>query len=215
MGRVGEHTRAADHVRQHVSPARRARGVTEQPDFFSVVRSQRAHRAFTTAPVPDELVERVLEAATYAPSAENTQPWVFIVVRDDAARGRIGELNRQAWEGGGRDFSRPRLSAEVFAKVEAGATGGIANAPVLVVGCGDMSRCVEAVLESSVWPAVQSLLLAAHALGLGSPLPTIPTVFGDELRALLALPDHFFFFQAEDGIRDLTVTGVQTCALPI
>jgi nitroreductase len=82
------------------------------------------------------------------------------------------------------------LSPEVFAKVEAGATGGIANAPVIVVVCGDTSECVEAVLESSVWPAVQNLLLAAHALGLGSALTTITTVFGDELRSLLALPDH-------------------------
>jgi nitroreductase len=164
--------------------------VTEPSDFFSIVRTQRAHRAFTAEAVPDEVVERVLEAAMYAPSAENTQPWVFIVVRDPTARARIGELNRQAWEGGGREFSRPRLSPEMFAKVEAGATGGIANAPVLVVVCADASRCVEAVLESSVWPAVQNLLLAAHALGLGSALTTITTVFGDELRSLLALPDH-------------------------
>ena len=164
--------------------------MTELPDFFSVVRTLRAHRAFTTEPVPDEIVEQVLEAATYAPSAENTQPWVFIVVRDSTARDRIGELNRQAWENGGREFSRPRLSPDVFAKVEAGATGGIANAPVLVVVCADTSRCVEAVIESSVWPAVQNLLLAAHALGLGSALTTITTVFGDEMRSLLALPDH-------------------------
>lgn len=161
-----------------------------EPDLFSVIRSQRAQRAFTDEPVPDEVVERVLEAATFAPSAENTQPWVFIVVRDADARARIGELNRRAWEGGGREFSRPRLTPEVFAKVEAGATGGIADAPVLVVVCGDTSRCVEAVLEASVWPSVQNLLLAAHALGLGASLTTITTVFGDELRALLALPDH-------------------------
>jgi len=164
--------------------------VTEPSDFFSIVRKQRAHRAFTAEAVPDELVERVLEAATYAPSAENTQPWVFIVVSDSTARDRIGELNRQAWESGGREFSRPRLTPEVFAKVEAGATGGVANAPVLVVVCGDTSRCVDAVLEASVWPAVQNLLLAAQALGLGAALTTITTVFGDELRALLALPDH-------------------------
>ena len=164
--------------------------MTESPDFFEVVRSQRAHRAFSDEPVPDELVERVLEAATYAPSAENTQPWVFLVVRDATARERIGELNRRAWEGGGREFSRPRLRPDVFAKVEAGATGGIADAPVLVVVCGDTTHCVETVLESSVWPAVQNLLLGAHALGLGSALTTITTVFGDELRSLLALPDH-------------------------
>ena len=66
--------------------------MSDQPDFFSVVHSQRAHRAFSDEPVPDELVERVLETATYAPSAENTQPWVFIVVRDSNARARIGEL---------------------------------------------------------------------------------------------------------------------------
>jgi nitroreductase len=164
--------------------------VTESPDFFSVVRAQRAHRAFTDDSVPDELVERVLEAATYAPSAENTQPWVFVVVRDAASRERIGELNRRAWEGGGGEFSRPRLSPEVFAKVESGATGGIADAPVIVVVCGDTSRCVEAVLEASIWPAAQNLLLAAQALGLGAALTTLTTVFGDELRALLALPDH-------------------------
>jgi nitroreductase len=164
--------------------------VTESPDFFSVVRTQRAHRAFSDEPVPEELVERVLETATYAPSAENSQPWVFVVVRDSTARARIGELNRRAWEGGGREFSRPRLSPEVFAKVEAGATGGIANAPVLVLVCGDLTHCVENVLESSVWPAVQNLLLGAHALGLGSALTTITTVFGDELRSLLTLPDH-------------------------
>jgi nitroreductase len=163
--------------------------VTE-PDFFSVIRTQRAHRAFTDEPVPDEVVERVLEAATYAPSAENLQPWVFVVVRDADARARIGELNRKAWEGGGREFSRPRLSPEVFAKVEAGATGGIANAPVLVIVGGDTSRSVDAVLEASVWPAVQNLLLAVQALGLGAALTTITTVFGDELRSLLALPDH-------------------------
>jgi len=165
-------------------------GVSEQRDFFSVVRSQRAHRAFSDEPVPDELVEQVLETATYAPSAENTQPWEFIVVRDAAGRERIGELNRRAWEGGGREFSRPRLSPEVFEKVDAGATGGIADAPVLVVVCGDTSHCVETVLESSVWPAVQNLLLGAHALGLGSALTTITTVFGDELRSLLTLPDQ-------------------------
>jgi nitroreductase len=164
--------------------------VTDARDFFSVARTQRAHREFTTEPVPDELVEQVLETATFAPSAENTQPWVFVVVRDTDARDQIGALNRRAWEGGGREFSRPRLTPEVFAKVDAGATGGIANAPVLVVVCGDTSRCVEAVLESSIWPAVQNLLLGAHARGLGSALTTITTVFGDELRSLLALPEH-------------------------
>ena len=63
-------------------------------------------------------------------------------------------------------------------------------APVLIVVCGDTSRCVPAVLEASVWPAVQNLLLAAATSGLGSALTTLATVFGDELRQVLALPEH-------------------------
>ena len=49
-------------------------------EFFEVVRAQRACRTFSEAPVPDDLVARVLDAATFAPSAENRQPWEFVVV---------------------------------------------------------------------------------------------------------------------------------------
>jgi nitroreductase len=150
-------------------------------DFFDVVLSQRAYRSFTDQPVPDEVVERVLTAATHAPSAENTQPWAFIVIRDPELRARIGELTQRAWEGGGLEFS---------ADVHQGALGGVSAAPVLVVVCGDTSHCVPAVLEASVWPAVQNLLLAATASGLGSALTTLATRFGEELRDVLALPPH-------------------------
>ena len=136
------------------------------------------------------MVERVLTAATYAPSAENTQPWAFIVVRDPEVRSRIGELTRRAWEEGGRQFSVDRLAPAMLADVDRGALGGVSAAPVLIVVCGDTSRCVPAVLEASVWPAVQNLLLAATASGLGSALTTLATRFGEELRDVLALPEH-------------------------
>ena len=54
-------------------------------EFFDVVLSQRACRDFSDRPVDDDLVARCLVAATHAPSAENLQPWVFVVVRDDSA----------------------------------------------------------------------------------------------------------------------------------
>jgi nitroreductase len=162
--------------------------VTER-DLFSVVRTQRAHRTFTDEAVADEMVERVLEAATYAPSAENTQPWVFVVVRDAVARARIGELTRRQWEGGGREHSIPRLSRVMFEDVERGAMGGIAGAPVIIVVGADMARVIEAVMEPSIFPAIQNLLLAANALGLGAALTTL-TTSARELRDLLALPEH-------------------------
>lgn len=164
--------------------------MTGGPSFFDVVAAQRAHRAFRGDPVPDELVERVLEAATRAPSAENTQPWVFVVVRDEARRTRIGELTRQAWDGGAREYARGRLAPGFFDDVERGATGGVAGAPALVVVGGDTARCPTVTLAASVLPAVQNLLLAAGALGLGSALTTLPIVAGDELRAAVGFPAH-------------------------
>jgi nitroreductase len=164
--------------------------MTDDAAFFHVVHHQRAHRAFSPDPLDDATIERVLEAATYAPSAENSQPWHFVVVRDETLRARIGELTRQAWEAGGREFERGRLPEAMLADVDRGATGGVAGAPVLVVVCGDTSFCLDAVLEASVFPAVQNLLLAAGAMGLGSALTTLAMGFAAELRDLLDLPPH-------------------------
>jgi nitroreductase len=160
------------------------------PDFFAVVHAQRACREFRADPVPDDVVARVLDAATFAPSAENRQPWEFVVVRDADRRDRIGDLMRRAWEAGGREHSRPRLDAKVFAAVERGATGSISAAPVLVVVAADTERGLPATVPSSIFPAVQNLLLAAGAVGLGAALTTIATTYADELRAIVGLPEH-------------------------
>jgi nitroreductase len=159
------------------------------PDFFSVARSQRACRAFSDDPVPDSLIGKVLDAATYAPSAENRQPWEFVVVRDPVRRARIGDLMRRAWEQGGRAHSEGRLSPELLAEVERGATGSIGAAPVLVVVGADTERCLPVTVPSSIFPALQNLLLAAGAVGLGSALTTIATTFAAELREIVGFPE--------------------------
>jgi len=160
-------------------------------DFFEVVGRQRAHRRFTDRPVDDATIERLLRAATQAPSAENTQPWQFVVVRDDASRTQLADLARRAWEGGGRDYSRPRLSSAVFEDVEqANVGGGLATAPVWIVVAADTREVHASVVPSSIFPAVQNLLLAATAEGLGSALTTISLTFVDEVRDLLGLPEH-------------------------
>jgi len=158
------------------------------PDFFDVVHTQRAARTFLPDDIDDETVARVLTAATHAPSAENSQPFVFVVVRDPGVRHSIGELTARLWQTGARAYEEGRLSPGFLADVDRGAMGGIAGAPVLVVVCGDTRLTVEAALPSSIFPAVQNLLLAAHALGLGSTLTTLPVVAGGELSTLLELP---------------------------
>lgn len=160
------------------------------PEFFNVVHHQRACREFSDRPVPDDMVERLLEAAVRAPSAENRQPWVFVVVRDPAVRRAIGDLTRRAWREGGRAHSEGRLPPRLLAEVDRGAEGGIASAPVIVVVGGDTTLCLPQTLSSSVYPAVQNLLLAATALGLGSAMTTLALRFAEDLRHLTGLPAH-------------------------
>jgi nitroreductase len=78
----------------------------------------------------------------------------------------------------------------MLAEVERGATGGIAAAPVHVVVGTDTHRGLEAAAAESIYPAVQNMLLAATAVGLGAALTTIALGYADELRALVAFPRH-------------------------
>jgi len=158
------------------------------PDFFDVVLTQRAARSFLPDDVDDEVVTRILTAATHAPSAENSQPFVFIVVRDPDIRAAIGTITARIWEGGARDLEADRLSPAFLRDVDQGATGGVASAPVLIVVCGDTRLTYTQAMGSSIFPAVQNLLLAAHALGLGSTLTTLPVLGGEDLSRALALP---------------------------
>src|SRR6202012_1969645 len=113
---------------------------------------------------------------------------VFVVVRDAAVRAAIGALTARIWEGGAKALEEQRLSPAFLRDVDQGATGGIAAAPVLVVVCGDTRLTYPKAMDASVFPAVQNLLLAAHALGLGSTLTTLPVLGGDELSTQLGLP---------------------------
>ena len=164
------------------------------PDFFDVVLTQRAARTFLPDDVDDDTLSRVLTAATHAPSAENSQPFVFVVVREPALRAAIGDITARVWQGGARAYEEGRLPAPMLREVDRGAMGGVAAAPVLVVVCGDTRLAAKGALGSSIFPAVQNLLLAAHALGLGSTLTTLPVVAGDDLPQLLGLPPEVLPF---------------------
>lgn len=175
--------------------------------FFALVETQRALRRFRPDPVPLGLVRRVLAAATRAPSARGAEPWVFVVVRDAARRAAIGERYRAAWDAGERytdatDADRDVRTRPHYARMMRGArdlAGRLAEVPVLIVCCLDHAQLgpvagPDGTLASpvaayaSIFPAVQNLLLAAHALGLGTTLTTLHRMFEDDLRALLALP---------------------------
>lgn len=176
-------------------------------DFFEVVQTQRALRRFRPDAVPDHLLHRILESATRAPSARGAEPWAFVVVRDPRLRSAIGERYRRAWEAGqvftaAIDGDRDVGSSPHYARMMRAAAAlaeTLATVPVLVVCCLDHDRLgpiadgqgglrSPAAAYASIFPAVQNLLLAARALGLGTTLTTLHRAFEAELRTLLALP---------------------------
>lgn len=160
-------------------------------DFFEVVHRQRACRQFADRALDDDTIGRILDAATFAPSAENRQPWVFVVVRDPVTQAAIHDLTERAWAAGGRDFAAQRLDEGLLAEVDAGvAGGGYRSAPVLVVVAADTERCLPQTIASSIFPATQNLLLAATALGVGSALTTLTLGFAKDLAELVGLPEH-------------------------
>lgn len=172
-----------------------------------MVLRQRACRNFAPDPVPDEDVARILDAAVHAPSAENAQPWVFVVVRDAEQRRRIAELTGRLWDGGASQHSRPRLAADLFADLDDAVRSGFGGAPVLVVVAGDGRDAItRRTLGASIFPAVQNLLLAANALGYGSALTTLATVAPAELRSIVELPG---------GVEPMAVVPIGRPARPV
>jgi nitroreductase len=162
-------------------------------ELLAVMHAQRACRRFDPdGKVLDADLECMLQAAVHAPSAENTQPWSFVVVRNDQTRAQLADWWTETWNAGGGDFVRQSLDDKVLvADLEYGFNrGGFAAAPVVVVVCADTERVPELYAPSSIYPAVQNLLLAAADLGYACCLTTGLTTFGvDRVRERLQLPD--------------------------
>jgi nitroreductase len=162
-------------------------------ELREVMRAQRACRRFDPdGKVLDSDIEQMLQSAVHAPSAENTQPWSFVVVRDADSRRLLADWWTETWNAGGGDFIKQSLEDRALVNdLEYGFNrGGFAAAPVVIVVCADTERVPEIYAPSSIYPAVQNLLLAAAELGYGSCLTTGLTTFGVErVRERLALPD--------------------------
>jgi nitroreductase len=179
---------------------------------LDLLTSQRACRRYAADPVPDTDLAAILEAATHAPSAENRQPWVFVVVRDPQVRAAVDDLTRRVGEGGARDLAAPAFVEAVDAFVGnghggQGGHGGYGGAPVLVVVASDgRDGSPPSLLASSVFPAVQNLLLAAAALGYGSTMATLAAAAPAELASVVGLPD---------GVRPFAVVPIGRPARPL
>lgn len=164
-------------------------------DLFEIMATTRSMRRLKPDPVPDDLIRKVLEAGTHAPSGGNMQRWRFLVVRDPVVKRTVGALYKRAWD----EVVYPRYSAGApapgtdagrFARMLGAAqhlADHIHEAPVWIVPCME-GASPSRTAGSSIYPAVQNMLLAARALGLGATLTTLYLTFEAEAERALGLP---------------------------
>jgi nitroreductase/alkylhydroperoxidase family enzyme len=175
-------------------------------DLYAAASTTRAVRRLRPDPIPEAVLRRVLRAATWAPSGGNLQPWHVIAVRDPARKKGLAELYRTLWS----EYAAPRrqliapLPEAVRVPAERALTSGdylaehLQEAPVVNVFCfhperlhitdTDLGR-PSVVGGASLYPAVQNLLLACRAEGLGCVLTTLLCSREQEVRGLLEIPE--------------------------
>ena len=162
-------------------------------DIFEAMNSQRAMRRLKPDPVPDELVWKVLDAAIRAPSGGNRQPWNFIVVRDPETKARIAEWYRDSWDKSYALIRQAAMADPATARTYGSAehlAHHLAEVPVLIIATVRQSGVAPVSPDgASIYPAVQNLMLAARALGLGTALTTLHRAHEAEVKQLLGVPE--------------------------
>ena len=166
--------------------------------LYELMNTQRAVRRWTDEPVPDEVIRRVVEAATKAPSGSNLQPWAFVAVTDEGKRQALAEAIRTSFEQrfGGQRPDPDQIEDPVQRRMMRGAFrlfDNFAAAPVLIIPClvSVQSPAPEGLLAgSSIYPSIQNLMLAARAEGLGTVLTTPQDGIRDVLAEVIGIPEE-------------------------
>lgn len=178
-------------------------------DLFTAIHTLRAVRRFRPDPVPVSALRQIIEAATRAASARNTQPWNFLVVRSEVKKAEVARLYLAAWRQAQAYTAQTDADADIKDRPDYGGMMRDVNvlaerlheAPVLILACLDVHQLGPLADRSgrivapqsayaSIFPAVQNLMLAARGLGLGTTLTTVFAAAEGQLRQALGIPQH-------------------------
>jgi nitroreductase len=170
-------------------------------DLFEALYTTRAMRRLKPDSVPREIIIKVIEAATMAPSNSNRQPWLFVVVTAAETRRFVAQRYKQAWETHyltpeKRQFleTHPDTAEAKNLRSAIYLANHIGEAPVLIFACvkryTDKRRAGQPMF-GSIYPAVQNLCLAARGYGLGTAITGLHKHFRDEINHLLGVPPGF------------------------
>ena len=180
-------------------------------ELYNVLRTTFAAREFTTDPLPDEVLARILDHARFAPSGGNRQGWRVIVVREPAAKRALADMSAFAarryaaqaenGESPWNTIDPPRVDAATIARtvIPPRLTESIATAPVVLVLCVDLKvvasidqdlKRVGIISGASIYPFAWNILLASRHEGFGGTITTLATAREPDIKALLGIPPH-------------------------
>ena len=166
----------------------------EDVPLLEGIRTTRAIRRLLPDPVPRELIRKVCEAGTFAPSGGNRQPWKFIAVTEPARRAWVAERYRaffRSYIEAGRKAALDPAYPEERRRMQRAAiwlAEHLHEVPVHLFIAGWTRRGQPQ--TQALFPCVQNVLLACRAVGLGASLTTAHRAFGAELDAWLGLPEN-------------------------
>ena len=169
----------------------------DETDVFQVMHTTRAMRRLKPDPVPDDMIRTILEAGVAAASGGNRQQWRFLVVKDRTIKEQVQHYYNRAFE----EVVEPRYRTseppvgvtkrQYLRQLDAVAylTEHFHQAPVWIVACLDEGQDTPSRSSgASIYPAVQNMLLAARALGLGATLTSRHLRYEAEVEAIMGLP---------------------------
>jgi nitroreductase len=173
----------------------------QSTDIFEIMHTMRAMRRLKTDPVPDELIEKILIAGTAAPNGGNSQRWRFMVIKDPEIKRAIQPYYRRAYEEivlarhnaaappAAPEYAEEHARHDRNLRATEYLTDHFHEAPVWIVACLNAGANATRSTPGSIYPAVQNMLLAARALGLGATLTARHLHFEKEVEAILGLPE--------------------------
>jgi nitroreductase len=170
--------------------------MAEVNDVFEIMGTTRSMRRLKPDPVPDEMIRKILEAGIGAANGGNTQKWRFLVIKDPAIKKAVQVWYKKAFDEVvgpryGSSAPPPGVTADRYKRQHSAVeylTEHYHEAPVWIVACLEDGPSPGRAAGASIYPAVQNMLLAARALGLGSTLTTRHLLFEKETEAALGLP---------------------------
>jgi nitroreductase len=184
-------------------------------DVFEAIHTARMLRVLKPDPVPDVLIQRILEAAICAPSAGNAQTWCFLAVTDGTQRAQLGDAYRRAsvsvrdlYVAQGRPAHMDDAEFQRMLRSGLHLHEHMGDAPLILLPClridtrtlpdsiptetqALMRATFAHVAAASVYPAVQNVILACRALGLGTCLTTNHLLVEDDVRKIVGLSDDY------------------------